>query len=71
MREGDQRRTLLNLYNHPNMNVRVKAAKATLAVSPKGARQLLEEIQASKWQPQALDAGMCLWALDQGIFKPT
>jgi hypothetical protein len=70
-RAGDQRRVLLGLYNHPNMNVRVKAAKATLAVAPQSARAALEAIAGSKWQPQAGDAGMCLWALDEGIFKPT
>jgi hypothetical protein len=47
------------------------AAKQTLAVAPAAARQLLEAIQASKMQPEALDAGMCLWTLDEGIFKPT
>jgi hypothetical protein len=71
MRSGDQRRLLLRLYDHPNMQVRLKAAKATLAVSPQVARDALEAIRASKWMPQALDAGMCLRALDQGIFKPT
>jgi hypothetical protein len=70
-RDGDQRRALLGLYDHPNMNARVNAAKATLAVAPKAARTLLEDISKSKWQPQAGDAGMCLTALDRGIFKPT
>lgn len=70
-RDGDQRRLLLRLYDHPNMNVRVKAAKATLAVAPQSARAALQAICDSKWQPQALDAGMCLRALDRGIFKPT
>jgi hypothetical protein len=70
-RTGDQRRALLSLYNNPNMNVRLKAAKATLAVAPQSARAALEAISKSKWQPQAGDAGMCLLALDRGIFKPT
>ena len=70
-REGDQRRALIAFYEHPNMQVRVTAAKATLAIAPVAARRVLESIRASKWQPQALDAGMCLRALDQGIFKPT
>jgi hypothetical protein len=70
-RAGDQRQALIPLYEHPNMQVRVTAAKATLAVAPSAARQTLESIRESKWPPQALDAGMCLRALDRGIFKPT
>jgi hypothetical protein len=70
-RAGDQRSALFALYDHPNMQVRVKAAKATLALNMTAARAKLEEIRAENWQPQSADAGMCLWALDQGIFKPT
>lgn len=70
-RPGDQRSALLPLYKHKNMQVRVKAAKATLAIAPEAARAQLESIRASGWQPQALDAGMCLWTLEQGIYKPT
>jgi hypothetical protein len=69
-RPGDQRRALLALFDHPNMQVRLKAAKATLAVAPKEARQMIEAIAASRWFPQAGDAGICLWALDEGIFVP-
>jgi uncharacterized protein DUF2019 len=71
MRQGDQRRALMPLYQYPNMQVRVKAAQATLAVAPQAARQCLQEIQASDWQPQALEAGMSLWNLERGVFKPT
>lgn len=69
-RAGDQRSALLTLYSHPNMQVRLMAAKATLAVAPQEARQLIEWIAASFCRPQSGDAGMCLWALDEGIFKP-
>jgi uncharacterized protein DUF2019 len=69
-RAGDQRSVLLALYKHPNMQVRLLAAKATLGVAPQEARQLIEWIAASSWPPQCGDAGMCLWALDEGIFKP-
>jgi len=58
------------LYTYPNMQVRVKAAKATLAVAPAAAREQLEKIAASDWQPQAGEAGMSLWNLDRGVFKP-
>jgi cytochrome c oxidase assembly protein Cox11 len=70
-RPGDQRSALLPLYNHKNMQVRVKAAKATLVVAPEAARAQLEAIRASGWQPQALDAGMSLGELDRGVYKPT
>jgi cytochrome c oxidase assembly protein Cox11 len=69
-RPGDQRSALLPLYNHRNMQVRVKAAKATLAIAPEAARAQLEAIRASGWQPQALEAGMSLGFLDEGIYKP-
>ena len=68
---GDQRHALIPLYEHPNMQVRLKAAKATLAIAPDAARRTLEAISAANWPPQSLDAGMCLWTLDRGIFKPT
>jgi cytochrome c oxidase assembly protein Cox11 len=69
-RPGDQRSALLRLYNHKNMQVRVKAAKATLAIAPEAARAQLEAIRASGWQPQALEAGMSLGFLDEGVYKP-
>lgn len=70
-RGGDQRRALMPLYSHPNMQVRLMAAKSTLAAAPEQARRMLEAIADSGWQPQAGDAGMCLWSLDQGVFIPT
>src|SRR5215831_11504012 len=44
-RAGDQRRALLPLYNHANAQVRLAAAKATLAVAPQDAREMLQSIQ--------------------------
>jgi hypothetical protein len=70
-REGDQRRLLLELFTFPNMQVRVQAAKLTLAVAPIEARQQLEAIAGTHWMPQAGDAGMSLSFLDRGVFKPT
>jgi hypothetical protein len=70
-RTGDQRRALLRLYNHPNAQVRLKAAKATLAVAPDAARNMLETIANSREFPQAGEAGMSLWNLEQGIFNPS
>lgn len=69
-RPGDQRRSLLMLYDHPNFQVRLMAAKLTLAVAPEAARRMLELIYQRRHQPQSGDAGMCLWTLDEGIFVP-
>ena len=55
---------------YPNMQVRLNAAKATLAVAPQAARQAVEAIAASTWPPQCYAARMCLAALDEGVFKP-
>lgn len=71
VRPGDQRTALLPLYDHPNAQVRLMAATETLAVAPQEARRMLEVIRATEPPPQGPDAGMCLWTLDQGIFKPT
>ena len=70
-RPGDQRHALIPLYNHANMQVRLTAAKATLAIAPQAARQTLEDIKASGEIDQSAEASGSLWALDRGIFKPT
>jgi len=69
-RPGDQRRALIPLFDHPNMQVRLMAAKYTLAVAPVDARRMIESIAASNWFPYAGDAGMCLYMLDKGAFVP-
>lgn len=71
LRPGDQRRALLPLYSHKNKQVQVKAAKATLAIAPEAARAKLEAVKASGWRPQCLEAGMSLWNLERGVYKPT
>lgn len=70
-RPGDQRRALLSLYDHENAQVRLQAARATLAVEPEKARKLIEEIANGRKFPQAGDAGMTIWNLDRGVFKPS
>jgi hypothetical protein len=70
-RPGDQRRALIHLYRHENMQVRLVAAETTLAVAPGAARKALEEIRDSKEQPQSGEANHALWCLDREIFKPT
>lgn len=70
-RPGDQRRILLQLFGHPNMQVRLTAAHATLAVDYLAARREIQDIADSKWGPQCGDAGMTLINLDNGIYRPT
>lgn len=70
-RLGDQRRALTALYDHQNAQVRLQAARASLAVEPAAARSVIETIANSKIGPQAGDAGMTISNLDSGIFKPT
>jgi uncharacterized protein DUF2019 len=70
-REGDQRRALLRLYDHPNIEVRLTAAKATLAVAPEMARRAIQAIAESGEYPQAAYARMALSSLDRGTFKLT
>ena len=70
-RSGDERRALIPLYAHPNIQVRLAAARTTLAVNYKDARGVIEDIANSGKFPMAGDAGMTLDALDRGIFKPT
>lgn len=69
-RSNDQRRALLQLYEHPNWQVRLMAAHATLAIEPEAGRGMLEIIAASRHYPQAGAAGMSLDSLDRGIYKP-
>jgi hypothetical protein len=69
-REGDQRIQLLQLYTHPNMQVRTQAAILTLAVAPIEAQAQLRAIVDSKWFPQAAEAGFCLQGFERGEFKP-
>lgn len=70
-RPGDQRRLLMSLFGHPNMQVRLTAAYANLAVDYIAARRELQAIVDSQWFPQAGDAGMTLWNLDRGFYRPS
>lgn len=68
-RGREARLALIRLYGHPNMQVRLKAAKRTLGVAPEAARKVIQAIYDSKWYPQAGEAGMTLSNLDRGVFN--
>lgn len=69
-RAGDQRRLLISLFGHPNMQVRLSAARANLAVDYLAARRELQDIVDGQWQPQAMDAGITLHNIDTGFYRP-
>lgn len=70
-RPGDQRRLLRRFFGHSNMQVRLSAADANLAVDYLAARREIQDIADSKWGPQCGDAGMTLINLDNGIYRPS
>lgn len=70
-RGTEARRALQRLFDHPNAQVRVRAAARSLTVAPVQARRTLEDVVASREFPQAGDAGMLISGLDDGTFKPT
>ena len=67
-REGDQRRALLPLLDHRNVQVRMMAAHAVLTISPDRARKAFESVRDSEIFPQAADAAGTLRALDEGTY---
>ena len=70
-REGDQRRALLPLLNHPNVQVRMMAAHTVLTISPVLARRAVESVLDSGIFPQAADASGTLRALETGFYVPS
>ncbi len=63
----EARLLLLQLYDHPNIQVRLNAAALTLGVAPVEARQALEAIAVSKHYPQAGEVS----GLEDRTFKPS
>ncbi|MCG6203159.1 DUF2019 domain-containing protein [Rhodopseudomonas sp. HC1] len=69
-RDGDQRRALLPLLQSRNVQVRMMAAHALLAIEPEQARRALESVRDSNVMPQVAEAGMSLRSLDEGTYLP-
>jgi hypothetical protein len=67
---GDQRRALLPLLSHPNVQVRLKAAHSLLALYPDLARRALESIRESGIEPQNGEAATAIRRLDEGSYIP-
>jgi len=70
-RSGDQRRILLKFLGHPNLQVRLAAAHANLATDYNRARAVFEDVAENAFGIPKLDAGMTLWNLDRGVYRPT
>ncbi|MCQ8783342.1 DUF2019 domain-containing protein [Mangrovibrevibacter kandeliae] len=70
-RDGDQRRMLRDLYDHPSSQVQLNAASSTLFHFPEEARQKIEYL--SRWEVGlvALEARTLLSALDKRGWVPT
>lgn len=68
-RGPDARFALTRLYDHPCMQVRLKAARYTLGVAPLPARQILEKIANFGHMPQAAEARATLRHIDEGTFE--
>lgn len=63
-RPGDQRSALLPLFDHPNIQVRLKAALTVMDIAPGAAREAFQKIADSRRYPQAADALGALRRLD-------
>ena len=70
-RPSDQRNSLIRFLKHPNAQVRLRAAIATLALVPDAARETLQNISDLNEYPQAPDARGILRGLDDGSYTPT
>src|SRR5438094_535034 len=55
-RPGDQRRVLIPLLQHPNAQVRMRAAHAALSLAPEATRRTFQIIAHRNELPQAPDA---------------
>jgi hypothetical protein len=69
-RPGDQRMALRPLLEHPNPQVRLKAAITLLALLPDSARRTLQLISDRNEFPQAADALGMMRALENGTYVP-
>jgi hypothetical protein len=67
---GDQRRALLPLLSHPNVQVRLAAARSLLALYPDLARRALDSIRESGIEPQNGEATTTIRRLDEGSYIP-
>lgn len=70
-RSGDRRDALSGLMQHPNPQVRLKAAITVLALFPEAARRTLQDIVDRKLFPEAAYASGILSGLEDGSYRPS
>ncbi|WP_052285991.1 DUF2019 domain-containing protein [Azorhizobium caulinodans] len=70
VRPGDERQALLPLLAHPNIQVRLDAAIATLTLSA-AATEAMQGIASLGYCSQAFSAKRMLRAIEEGTWKPT
>jgi hypothetical protein len=66
IRPVQQRRALMALYDHPNPQVRYRAAYITQDIAPESARRVCEIISERNEYPQAANARRMMTNLDEG-----
>lgn len=72
LRQPQERRgALIPFLQHPNINVRLKAAIALLTIEPDRAWAALAEIKATRHTPFSADAALAFINFENGIFVPT
>ncbi|HEV2652010.1 MAG TPA: DUF2019 domain-containing protein [Rhizomicrobium sp.] len=62
---------LTKLFIHPNVQVRVNAAKSSLGVAREPALNVLRQITKEDFGPFRLDAGMTIALVEDGTVTPT
>ena len=67
---GDQRTVLLPLFEHENLQVKLRAALATLAVASKASKAVLQWLSDRNRYPQAADVREILEAVNDGSYVP-
>jgi Domain of unknown function (DUF2019) len=69
-RGGEARLKLAPLLDNNDRFVLYYAAKKLLSLVPDRARAVIEDVANPIYDALSFDAGMCLYALDEGIFRP-
>ena len=68
-RSGDQRHLLLQLYEHPDPQVKLNVAGWAYALDPQAAVAAFQAVKESRQYPWAGHAGMSLSMLEMGLSK--
>ncbi len=67
----EARLELTKLFNHPNIQVRLNAARRSIGVAREPALNVLRQIMKEDFGPFRLDAGMTVALVEDGTVTPT